>query len=53
MVAAELPNLSHGDNQHSKEGVHRCTPSTPENPSVSQTEAAEMLGVSRRSVARL
>ncbi|WP_292454309.1 hypothetical protein [Methylibium sp.] len=45
MIAAELAGLRHGTNQHAKEDAQICA-SSP----VTQTAAADMLSVSRRSV---
>jgi 16S rRNA G966 N2-methylase RsmD len=45
VIAAKLANMRLGDNQHKKEGVQICTPS------ISLEQAAELLNVSRRTVA--
>jgi len=56
MVAAKLATLRLGDNQHRAEGAQISAPSldlgheTPTPEAVSQTDAAELLNVSRRSV---
>lgn len=44
MIAARIANMAFGDNQHKKQGAEISAPT------VSQTEAAKMLSVDRRSV---
>jgi len=52
MAAAEFANMLAGDNQHSVEVRHQCRTSdeTQEKQAVSQSQAAEMMDVSERSV---